>query len=211
MNLSQLQHELHQAGADQREITRLTNLARILNESKIFKPGLSPAAKARIKQRLNLDEIGSERRRLTNFSLPAGALAVLCLLVIFAQHARPGDTLYRVKRASETTRLTVQPSFVENVVDRRQQELDDLKKKGASSNLIEKTENDLRKAEELRKSGSDDSNTIQPTETVKDTDGSGPGIDSGGTSGSSNSGSGSDSSGSGSNSGRGGSGHSGDD
>jgi hypothetical protein len=71
-------------------------------------PGLSAEAKSRI-----ADEIGLKPRML--FVTPRLALASVAILfvaiLVLAQYAKPGQTLYSLKRGTQQVRVIVQPGF----------------------------------------------------------------------------------------------------
>lgn len=139
-----LRSELLAAGSNAKEAETLEKLAGYVG-GRLPVRHLSRRDRKAILQRIMASEAEprSLRRSLFQALGTAGALTALFGLIVLAQSSLPGGTLYAIKRASETARVKVQPSFQETVVKRRQDEVNDLRNSGAPATLIQKTEDDL--------------------------------------------------------------------
>ncbi|MBU2632214.1 hypothetical protein KKG52_00705 [Patescibacteria group bacterium] len=86
------------------------------------------------------------------FLIPAISFALLLLVggysVVAAQNSLPGDKLYSVKKATEKIISTVNPSFKEEIIIRRSQEVGQLVEKKESTELIKKSIYEYKKAAE---------------------------------------------------------------
>lgn len=129
MRKMKLRKELRSVGAGEREADRLSDIAELLGAVKMR--GLSPEAKRRLAP--SSEAARARRLRLPRLS-PAwklslgGGFATACLLLIAAQGALPGSFLYPVKRKTEDARALVQPNYTETLLEKREEEVEQLKK-----------------------------------------------------------------------------------
>jgi hypothetical protein len=142
MKKTTLRDELISSGASQKEAESLTKLATYIRTKPEVLPGLSNDSKARI-----LNKVMGERD-VPSFGFisklaTAGAMAGFIGLAMLAQSSLPGSKLYALKRGSEKAIVFMDPDFKKNVEKRRESELSQLKKKGASDDLIRKAKSSL--------------------------------------------------------------------
>lgn len=129
MRKMKLRKELRSVGAGEREADRLSDIAELLGAVKMR--GLSPEAKRRLAP--SSEAARARRLRLPRLS-PAwklslgGGFATACLLLIAAQGALPGSFLYPIKRKAEDARTLVQPNYTETLLEKREEEVEQLKK-----------------------------------------------------------------------------------
>lgn len=132
--MSSLKKELLKAGAKKEEIKDLTNISKLLASTN--KPKLSDYT---IKSIENIPG-SKEKRSLMPIYVLSTSFGVLLFTVLLAQSAMPGNMLYNFKRSSEDLRTIIQPNYIDNVVEKREEELETLKKENAPKELIEKAE-----------------------------------------------------------------------
>ncbi len=160
--MTKLYRELLKSGSSADEARDLEKVAFRLRASK---PTLSDAARERIAERLGLpDRSFVSRHRWTTLSLSGAMVAVA--LAFISLSALPGGKLYALKRTVERVHTIVQPSFVEHVAAERHDEVEKLKKTGASQIIIKKAESEAEQAEqkaEEHKSSESKKTETQPT------------------------------------------------
>lgn len=102
----------------------------------------------------------------------ASVMAGVLIISGISFAARPGDTLYGVKRHLEDIRATVQPSYNETLLNKRNNEIEDLTKKGADDSAIEKANKEKQEIENRlnKSSDSDDSNDSNDSNDSDDDD-----------------------------------------
>lgn len=100
-----LQWQLRMQGASAAEAKRMAHVAKAVGKDA---PALSAEAKKRI-----AEDIGFSARKpiVTPRLAFASAFALLIVLVVVAQAAKPGQVLYSVKRGTEHVRAIVQPGY----------------------------------------------------------------------------------------------------
>ena len=91
---------------------------------------------------------GKSKAPFITFVSLGSAFAVFLVLVVAAQFALPGSPLYGIKRGTEYVRALIQPTYKENLVEVRKQELETLEKEQASETLIEEAATEYEKAYE---------------------------------------------------------------
>lgn|SRR3989344_1369681 len=69
--------------------------------------------------------------------------------VVKAQKSLPGETLYPVKRLSENIISVIRPEFKEEIQQRREEEIKDLKSEGGDPETIKEAEQDLESEAEI--------------------------------------------------------------
>lgn len=128
MKKAKLRKELKSVGATLHEADKLAEVAELVGSIKMR--GLS----AETKHRLAPTQDVARRPRIHAPHLtPAwklslgGSFATACILLIVAQSALPGSILYPVKRSTEAARLLVQPSYNDVLVEKREDEVEQLK------------------------------------------------------------------------------------
>lgn len=154
-----LKKELRGAGSDDAEARDLLKTAAKIRGAARPKPA------SRSKDQIYASITG---KQVSGWHLPiirhalAYSMAIIILsggTVAYAQTTLPGNPLYTVKRATEDVRLWIQPSYAKHIAQERQKELDELKKRGESSDRIQKAEDDLKNAEDRVQQQSGDSGT----------------------------------------------------
>lgn len=123
-----LKRDLRKVGAGEHEADSLADVAELLGSIKMR--GLSSEAKKRL-----APSPKAAKRPMLNFRLsPAwrmslgGGFATACVLLIAAQSALPGSFLYPVKRKAEDARSIVQPGYDDQLLEKREEEVEQLKK-----------------------------------------------------------------------------------
>ena len=176
MKKTTLRDELISSGASQKEAETLTKLATYIRTKPEVIPGLSDESKARIFNKV-MDERDVPSFGFISKLATAGAMAGFIGLAMLAQSSLPGSKLYALKRGSEKAIVFMDPDFKKNVEKRRESELSQLKKKGASDDLIRKAESSLsnikHELDDKKKSDDSASGSNSTSTTVDDsTDGS---------------------------------------
>ncbi len=136
-----LRKDLVAAGADSKEAEALAEFAKTLT---VLRPhGLTSEAK----KRLAPSRHAAKPIHPIRWSL-VGGLATACLLLVIAQGAMPGSWLYRVKRSGEEAKALVKPSYVDDLVEKRRDEVEVLEKQQADPVIIEEANKNYEKAVE---------------------------------------------------------------
>jgi len=151
----QLKKELQSQGVLEEEARELMEA---LNKiSKLSKTERSYAFKRSFLENLSKKE---KTDRKTFFFLPRAyvpALAFVLLLfiliteVVNAQKSLPGQPLYPIKRLSENIVKTINPSFKDEILRRRSEEIKNLTEQKKDSNLLKQTVSDYK--DELKEKG----------------------------------------------------------
>lgn len=135
-----LKRELRQAGATERELTGLLATFSALDAT--TQPRLSNETRKRI------EAISGGRRKwpvITTWAM-SGSFAVFVALVISAQFAEPSSALYGLRRSTEDIRALVQPSYRDELVEIRREELEKLEAEHATPAIIDQAADAYRKA-----------------------------------------------------------------
>lgn len=133
MSKMSLRKELRSVGAGEHEADQLADVARLLGNIKTR--GLSSESKKRLAPSVE----AGKKPRTWQWAV-AGSFATACLLLVVAQSALPGSWLYKVKRGTEEARAAVQPSYKENLVEKREDEVEKLMLKKADPAVLEQAE-----------------------------------------------------------------------
>lgn len=150
-----LRKELRAVGAGSREAEQLADVAQLLGSIKTR--GMSAETKKRLAP---APEAAKKPRTWIAWSA-GGAFATACLLLIVAQSALPGSWLYPVKRTTEEARAAVQSDYKDNLVEKREDEVERLKLKKADPAVLEEAEKSYKNSVEQsleryrRRTGSD--------------------------------------------------------
>lgn len=147
-----LRAELHEQASRPEIADDLAELAAKMSASDV--PHLSKRAKKAIASHIGIARQPLWRR--PSVLALSGSFAAIVLLVVIAQSAQPGSVLYALKRGTENARATVDPGFKKSIVDRREKEVDDLKKANADDSRLHHAEKELETARERAGEGSDD-------------------------------------------------------
>lgn len=115
-----LRKELRSVGAGEHEADKLADVA--ISLKKLKPHGLSAETKRRLAPKPELSREPHGLRWAV-----AGTFATACLLLIVAQSALPGSWLYGLKRKTETIRTQIQPDYQDNLVEKREAEVQELK------------------------------------------------------------------------------------
>lgn len=134
MNKMSLKKDLRKVGAGEREAEQLADVADLLSSVKTR--GLSKDAK----KRLAPDEKAAKAPKIWLAWGAGGAFATACLLLIIAQSALPGSWLYPIKRTTEEARAALQPGYKDNLVEKREEEVQQLKLQKVDPAVLEEAE-----------------------------------------------------------------------
>jgi hypothetical protein len=193
-----LRHELRVAGASRQEARELAQFVRSLPTDR---PMLSRERKNAIAADIGF-KMPSPLSRHRMVLASGFATLLLISAAALAQAALPGTKLYALKRGTENVRVLVQPGYRQEVVERRKDELNELRKVNASKESVHEAEEAVHESveelQESKRSGADDSKSGGGSSGSGSSSGSSGTSDESKGSGSGNSGS-SDSSGSDSN------------
>lgn len=140
MSNMNLKKELRMVGAGEHEAGQLADVAKLLGSVKTR--GLSAEAK----KRLAPDTAVARAPRTWIAWTAGGAFATACLLLIVAQSALPGSWLYNIKRGTEKARAAVQPGYQETLVEKREDEVEQLMLKKADPAVLEEAEKRYQKS-----------------------------------------------------------------
>ena len=104
---------------------------------------------------------------------PTFAAAVMAGVLIVSGisfAAQPGDLLYGVKRKLEDARTIIQPSYNETLIQKRDNEIENLTKNGADDSKLDIANKEKQEIESrLRSSSSDDASDSSSENTTEDT------------------------------------------
>lgn len=140
MNHMNLRRELRKVGAGEHEADQLNDVAKLLGNIKT--KGLSKEAKKRL-----APDISASKAPRPWFALAlSGSFATACLLLIVAQSALPGSWLYKLKRTTEEARAVVQPGYKESLVEKREDEVEQLLLQKADPAVLEKAEKNFERS-----------------------------------------------------------------
>lgn len=134
MSRRNLKKELLEVGAKESEVSELSNVAKLLGSAQ--QTSLSATTKESIKGIPG----SKEKRSLIPVFAFGGSFAVFMITVVIARSSMPGATLYDLKRNAEDARTLIQPNYVENLVEKRQAELEILKQESAPEDKVRKAE-----------------------------------------------------------------------
>jgi len=159
MKQNQLKKDLSASSAKQKDIQKMMGVVETLQSTQL--PSLSDATRHKI------EAIPGNKSRAPLFTFVSlgSAFAVFLVMVFAAQFALPGSPLYGIKRGTEYIRALIQPSYKEDLVEVRKQELDTLEKEQAPENLIDKAVTEYEKA-----GGTPESTPQQQEEKTDDDD-----------------------------------------
>jgi hypothetical protein len=78
------------------------------------------------------------------YALITSFLIILCIspIAVYAEHSQPGQSFYPIKKALQTVRLWLQPSYIKDVVKDRKNETKKLIQKNASPDTVQEAKND---------------------------------------------------------------------
>lgn len=141
MSKRKLRKDLRKTGATPSEASQLADVAKLLGGIKTR--GLDSEAKKRLAPNPEV----TKRSHTWQFAV-AGTFAMACLLLFVAQSALPGSWLYGIKRGTENARGLVQPGYKENLVEEREDEVQQLKLKKADPAVLEEAKKNYQKAVE---------------------------------------------------------------
>ena len=89
--------------------------------------------------------------------LSTATFALLIVGVIFVQGSQPGDALYSLKRSIEDVRSSVQPSYDQQLIKRREDEIKQIEDNGGSEQKVEIANQEKQKIKERVKERSGES------------------------------------------------------
>lgn len=135
-----LRSQLKADGATPKELEALAALAKTLPT--VAPRGLSPEAKRQIAEEIGITRVARVPKLVLS---GVGGFAAI-VVVVMSQSSLPGSPLYPVKRSSEKVREVVQPSYTNDVVEKRKEEIEELKTKSADEDRIHKAEDAYRDA-----------------------------------------------------------------
>lgn len=160
----QLIKELESQNVSKEELEGFSDI--LLKISRVLNIERSYAHKMSFLENLR-KSLKEEKKFFLPFRILAPALALVLLLFIFiagvvnAQKSLPGQPLYPVKRLSENIVKAVNPSFKDEIIKRRSEEIKELTNQKKDSDLLKKTINDYK--DELKEKGKLNPVKIQET------------------------------------------------
>lgn len=144
---------------------------------RVHKAGTSAPVLSRVQKKHMLAAIVPQQSMWQRFHMSTVAFA--SFLVVFSSvviaMSQPGDYLYALKRTLEDARSTVQPSYDNVLLNRRNEEIEGLKNSGAPEEYIEQAENEKQEIESRQKNRSgengkdnesEDSGNDSPSDTT---------------------------------------------
>ncbi len=158
MNRDELINELIAAGADPSEAEELANF-----KDSLKKPMLERNQSFKLRQvnqissNLNKPSGFDWRRFIRPFGLALGGLSVAGASVFASQGSLPGESLYPIKRLSETVFEKIKPEFKDEIPVRRSEEVRSLIEKNKNDDAIKRSLEDYQK----QSSESENKNTIK--------------------------------------------------
>ncbi len=142
MNARGLRKQLRDLGASASESEQLSRLAQQLSVQDL--PKLSS------KTRAEIANIPGKRWQIHIYKFAAGGIAAMFIGVLFfAQSALPGSWLYGVKRGGEKIRAIIQPDYTETLIDKRSDEIEQLKQNEAAPEKLEQAKQEYQRAIEV--------------------------------------------------------------
>jgi len=142
MSARDIRSQLRSLGANADEADKLARLAKDLKSTPL--PNLSAETKRDIRT------IPGQRWQLHIYKFAAGgAVAIFVGMLFVAQSALPGSALYGLKRSTEQIRTFIQPSYTETLIDKRGEEIEQLKQNEAAPAQLEQAKKEYEKAIEV--------------------------------------------------------------
>lgn len=140
MNRPTLKRDLTDQKASSSDVEKLMGVVKTLQNTPL--PELSAET------RRTIERIPGSKSKvpLIFFGSMGSAFAVFLVLVIVAQTALPGSPLYGIKRGTEYIRALIQPSYKEDIVETRKEELKILEQEAAPQMLIDEAASEYEKA-----------------------------------------------------------------
>lgn len=138
-----LKAELYSSGGVPKQIDEYIKTAGQIKKAGV--PKLSRRSKRRLARQLGVSRW--HRPSLKPLLLASSTLvAMLVIVIVLAQTAKPGSVLYLLKRGSENARALVEPNYQDEIAARRKAELETLVQQKADATQIIKAEDDFNKA-----------------------------------------------------------------
>jgi len=136
----------------------------------LHKVGSSPSLSRRQKKTMLKSVL--PRRPLILSMAPAFSAAFLTGILLIGSlsfASQPGDALYGLKRGIEDVRSVVQPSYNEKLLQKRNDEIEDLNKKGADDSKLDIVNKEKQEIEKrLKTEDSSDTTTHTESESLDD-------------------------------------------